>query len=230
MLYLLYSPVLQGVQTGQQAVISTTVSHNFGDKDRQFIAMIEVRDKSGITEYLAWQSGEVKVGGQAKMEVSWIPKQAGAYEMRTFAMTDDWEQPQVLSEVSTSHVTIGHEGSATFPLTVGNRTFDISYRYLNDGYGGVRILDMDAIPRYAHINATIAVTEDSTFEMHLPKELLKQFEVDSGMNYRMENEFVAFVDGKDAALEVGVAEKEAIITVFLEKGATRLEVVGEIVI
>lgn len=101
-----YSPPIASVTAGQQVVIATTASHNIGDKDWDLIAIIEVRDADGVTKYIAWQSGTVKLDGQMEIGVSWIPEHAGTYQLRTFAITNNWEQPQVLTQVYQSEVTI----------------------------------------------------------------------------------------------------------------------------
>lgn len=225
LLALPYSPTGTVIQASQQVIISTTVSHNFGDKETSFITFLEVRNKDGATEYLAWQSGEVKVGGQTEVGVSWIPERAGEYEIRTFAVSD-LANPQVLSSVSSSEVRVGKENSGTFSVAFRDRTFDISYQYLSEEGGKAEILTMEVIPQDIGINATVNVTEDSTLDIHFPKEMLKQLEVSSGMHYCVGNEFAAFVDGKDVVIETKVTEEEEIQSIFLEKGSTEPYLAG----
>lgn len=71
--------------------------------DASFV-IIEVRDASGIMVQIAWQSGVVEVGGLMSVGVSWMPKYAGTYELRTFVISG-LENPHILSTVSSSKVT-----------------------------------------------------------------------------------------------------------------------------
>lgn len=99
---------LSPITVGQQLVIATNVSNLNRDKEFDIIALVEVRDSSGVTESLAWQSGELSFGGQMDIGVSWIPSHGGSYEIRTFAITNDWQNPQILSAVRTSQIYIAY--------------------------------------------------------------------------------------------------------------------------
>jgi len=95
---------LASVQTGQQVVLSTTVVNNNND-DTPFVAIVEVRDNSGVTTYLAWQTGSLNADGRAEVGLSWTPDQAGSYQVRTFVISD-LGKPAILSPVVTSTVTV----------------------------------------------------------------------------------------------------------------------------
>lgn len=125
------------ISSGQQVVITINVTHNFGDKDEDLIVLIEVRDEDGVTEYLAWQSGQVQVGDRMEIGVSWIPTHGGFYELRTFAITNDWENPQVLSVVVTSKVEIRHSCKGSAACITGQVTKIVDGDTLD--IGGTRI-------------------------------------------------------------------------------------------
>jgi hypothetical protein len=95
---------LSSLSAGQQAILSTTVKNN-NDRVQPFVALIEVRDSSGVTVYLAWQTGTLNPAGEVEVGLSWKPEQAGDYEVRTFIISD-LASPQVLSPVEQSAVTV----------------------------------------------------------------------------------------------------------------------------
>jgi len=142
-----HSNPLTEITSGQQLIISTTVSHTFGDRDLDMIALIEVRNSNGVTEYLAWQSGEVKVGGQMQIGVSWMPAHGGYYEFRTFAVTNDWDQPQVLSTVETSQIEIGHSCGGNAACITGTITNIVDGDTLDIGETRIRLALVDTPER-----------------------------------------------------------------------------------
>ena len=105
------SPIISGtfdedgpLETGAQLGLSTTIE-NDGAEEQPFVALIEVRDSSGITVYLAWQSGSLEPAGSTMVEVSWTPEASGTYEVRTFAVSS-LANAVVLSKVATASVEI----------------------------------------------------------------------------------------------------------------------------
>ena len=67
--------------------------------------MVEARNSIGITELLEFQTGQAS-SGSVEVGISWTPAETGEYELRTFLISDLLE-PQVLSEVTTTKVTVG---------------------------------------------------------------------------------------------------------------------------
>lgn len=88
---------LDQVNPGQQVILSTTIANNL-DKDQQFAAIIEVRDSSGITVFLAWQTGKLNSDDEAEVGLSWTPNTSGQYTIRTFVVSD-LANPDILSDV-----------------------------------------------------------------------------------------------------------------------------------
>jgi hypothetical protein len=93
------------ITTGQQVVLTTTVTNNVDD-ELPFVALVEVRDASGITNFLAWQTGVMDAGDRTEVGLSWTPENAGDYTVRTFVISN-LNNPQVLSEVQTTNISVG---------------------------------------------------------------------------------------------------------------------------
>jgi hypothetical protein len=89
---------------GQQVVLTTTVTNNIDD-ELPFVALVEVRDSSGITIFLAWQTGVMDAGDRNEVGLSWTPEEAGDYVVRTFVISN-LSNPQVLSDVVTTNITV----------------------------------------------------------------------------------------------------------------------------
>jgi hypothetical protein len=90
---------------GQQAILSTEISSSFQKEELSFVAILEVRDSSGVTVSIGWQSGSLPAQGQTEVGMSWLPKDPGNFQVRTFLISD-LLSPQVLSEVASTMVTV----------------------------------------------------------------------------------------------------------------------------
>lgn len=95
---------LSSVTAGQQVVLSTSVVNNL-DRAQPFAAILEVRDSSGVTVFLAWQTGSLNQAGQTQVGLSWTPDNPGNYTIRTFVISD-LNNPQILSKVMESQITV----------------------------------------------------------------------------------------------------------------------------
>jgi hypothetical protein len=94
------APLVAGGQLG----LSTVIENN-ADIEQSFVALIEVRNESGITVYLAWQSGSLEPSDSTQIEVSWTPEFGGEYEIRTFAI-NGFAEGNVLSQVATTSIQV----------------------------------------------------------------------------------------------------------------------------
>jgi hypothetical protein len=92
------------VSAGQQVVLTTDVRNNEASAT-PFVALIEVRDSSGVTVFLAWQTGTLPANGRTQVGLSWTPEDSGDYEVRTFVISN-LNRPDILSEVETSDITV----------------------------------------------------------------------------------------------------------------------------
>jgi hypothetical protein len=95
---------LTQINSGQQVVLTTNVI-NKGANSQPFVALVEVRDSSDVTVYLAWQTGTLPVNGQTNVGLSWTPDQAGSYEVRTFVISS-LSKPDILSTVAKTPITV----------------------------------------------------------------------------------------------------------------------------
>jgi hypothetical protein len=95
------APLVAGGQLG----LSTIIENN-SNVEQSFVALIEVRDASGITVYLAWQTGTLEPSGSAPIEVSWTPVSSEDFEIRTFAITG-FAEGEVLSQIATTSIQVG---------------------------------------------------------------------------------------------------------------------------
>jgi plastocyanin len=105
---------------GEQLIISTTITNHCYEQDQPFVAIIEVRNSDGVTEYLSWQSGVLKgLTGNIEIGVSWIPAYGDNYELRAFVISS-LENPQVLSRVEVSNITIAAQDSGRVIVVIPN--------------------------------------------------------------------------------------------------------------
>jgi hypothetical protein len=81
-----------------------TISNN-NDQPQPFVALIEVRDGSGVTVFLALQGGMLEPNGSTEVGVLWQPDSPGEFEARTFAVAE-LGGGEVISPVATSAMTV----------------------------------------------------------------------------------------------------------------------------
>lgn len=89
---------------GQNLVLLLDME-NLLNEDRDYAAIIEVRDSNGITEALDWQTGNIDAKGTDRPGISWIPQKEGGYQIRAFVLSGI-ENPEPYSTVIQSEVTI----------------------------------------------------------------------------------------------------------------------------
>jgi hypothetical protein len=94
------SSLLAGTQIGLSTIIE-----NDRSVEQPFVVLIEVRDSSSITVYLAWQTGNLQPADSTLIGVSWTPEASGTYEVRTFSLTS-LSEGLVISKVATADVVI----------------------------------------------------------------------------------------------------------------------------
>jgi hypothetical protein len=92
------------VSRGQQVILATDVINNEASAT-PFVALIEVRDDTNVTVFLAWQTGTLQANARTNVGLSWTPEISGDYTVRTFVISD-LESPDILSEVSTTEITV----------------------------------------------------------------------------------------------------------------------------
>ncbi len=65
---------------------------------QSFTVVVDIRDGNGMSVLIAWTSGVVEANGKIDVSVPWTSPKAGAYTVRTFAITD-FRGLEVLSTV-----------------------------------------------------------------------------------------------------------------------------------
>jgi hypothetical protein len=104
--------VITTLRAGQHAIFSALIFDCRDDvtEVQSFIVMVEARDAAGVTHYLRWQHGTIDdpnnhVDLQVEMPVSWLPQQAGDYQIRMF-LIDGFDNPRAFSAIQTLDVTV----------------------------------------------------------------------------------------------------------------------------
>ncbi|MGH9923695.1 MAG: hypothetical protein ACRD38_13180 [Nitrososphaerales archaeon] len=73
----------QGI--GKPVLLDLSLTNRY-DKKESVVAIIDVRDEEGVTWYIAWQGTSLNENGNYTMSVSWLPTEAGEYQIRSFAV------------------------------------------------------------------------------------------------------------------------------------------------
>lgn len=93
-------------EVGQQLIIITTFTNEV-ETGQPYVAIVEVRDSSGITMHLAFQSGVIAPNANTTIGASWVVQEPSEhseyYVARAFAFSS-FEDPQVLSIVLESSI------------------------------------------------------------------------------------------------------------------------------
>jgi|GEM_PF-715127 len=99
------SPPLGNITAGEEVVIATTLTNNHQDRAWNLVAVIQVRDENGITQYIDQRTAIVAPGGSVEIGSPWTPENTGSYELRIF-LIENSENPEVLGSPASSYVTI----------------------------------------------------------------------------------------------------------------------------
>jgi hypothetical protein len=75
------------IYVGQQILLQSTASNNLS-WDQTFAYIAQVKDSNGITVMLAWISGEISPKKSFDLALSWIPENAGKYNVEIFVWKD----------------------------------------------------------------------------------------------------------------------------------------------
>jgi hypothetical protein len=98
--------VVTQTTVGTQVLIEGTVdldcNSSPGDPP---VAIFEVRDAEGMTDYLAWQTISVESGEQITTGLSWMPERPGVYDVRFFPIVC-LNCPMVLNKVVIYEITV----------------------------------------------------------------------------------------------------------------------------
>jgi plastocyanin len=103
------SSLLKELTEGDRIVIATTVSDRCG-MDHPAIVILEVRDSNDVTVFLGLQNFTIQANSQTEVGLSWVPRQAGEYQLRAFTLVsfDSLGSPKV----ATSKINVAESNKA----------------------------------------------------------------------------------------------------------------------
>jgi hypothetical protein len=116
------------VVAGQQVVVSVTIRNNV-DIGQPITDIIEIRDSSDVTVYLALQSGFIQSIGNQTVGLSWVPEYPDIYRIRAFVVTN-LMNPQILSAVK-PHDVVVFENEGQTSITFNHPGIDQSFLAFN---------------------------------------------------------------------------------------------------
>ena len=103
------SPPITNVTVGDEVVITATLTNSHQDKSWNLLAVVQVRDENGITQYIDMRGGLVAPSGSLEIGSLWKPEEAGTFELRIF-LIENLENPGVISSPASSMVEISNRG------------------------------------------------------------------------------------------------------------------------
>jgi hypothetical protein len=216
--------IIQNSTIGHPVVISKNFTNNSGN-EIDFTLLIEVRDESGITQYLAWQTGRASPMATRNAGVSWTPNSAGEYQIRTFAISN-LTNPQVLDVVETAQFSVfePERERKVYSLELDGRKYDIEYS-MNSGFIKDVVVDNDLATITLQLER---ITSDTDLIIELQRELLlAAFSCDQGLVLPEDLDAIAFVDSIQAEIYVIDADATAVTwKLALDASAKRVELVG----
>jgi hypothetical protein len=228
---------IETLKVGQQAVIRI-VLQNYLESVQSFVALIEIRDVTGVTQYLAWQSGKLSIFGNYTFETSWIPTNGcfanetgctNIYEIRAFVLSD-LENPQVLSQVMTRQpievIQTEPRTSEIYMIEWEGNLYRIEY-FLHAG----DVEEIIADPSLATISVQLEkIITDTRLELTLPKSLIPLLFLDSRIEPTPGGSTldpIVFVDSIHAELkDFREMNDEISFSVDVSRGAEEVEIVG----
>jgi hypothetical protein len=96
-------PIKQ-VEVEQQMLIQLEITNNQNIRQK-FAYIVQVKDSDGVTISLSWVSGELPAKDAIIAAQSWIPEEAGRYEIEAFVW-ENIDNPVALSPIRTLNVTV----------------------------------------------------------------------------------------------------------------------------
>ncbi|MGH9877178.1 MAG: hypothetical protein ACRD5H_06025, partial [Nitrososphaerales archaeon] len=117
-------------EVGGYATLSAYVKNRF-EVDIPYVAVAEVRNSEGITEFLAIADDTVSAysptgAGTTPVWIPWEPKKVGEYQMRLFLVSDLDHEPQILTTVYSAEITVEPKPEPEKPPVADiARTFNI---------------------------------------------------------------------------------------------------------
>lgn len=88
-----------------QTITLSAVRHNNSEEKQSQITIIEIRDSENTTVFLQIKEDTLEPSSHTETNASWIPDQAGEYEIRSF-LVSNFVDPSQITPVRTSSLTI----------------------------------------------------------------------------------------------------------------------------
>jgi hypothetical protein len=172
-------------EVGQQSIIRVTIPSNFSS-GQPFVIIVEVRDHSGISTFLAWDTATTTPNDVYQFETVWMPTELCSsivrgvacnanYQIRSFVISNS-EEPQVLADIRTlDDITIVPAKQAE-----DNKAFDRYKLDLPDGEADIeyhidtgQMSKVAASPKFSSINIMLeGVSSDGNLTITIPHDLL----------------------------------------------------------
>jgi hypothetical protein len=159
--------IIQNSTLGQTVIISKNFTNN-KVTEVKFMLLIEVRDESGVTQYLAWQTSTASPSSTRNVGVSWTPDRAGEYQIRTFPISN-LTNPQVLDAVEIAQLAVlgADERYKVYELMFDGREYGIAYSLDNGS-----ITNIMYEPAIATVLVELNLGRDSELVIELPNEII----------------------------------------------------------
>ena len=101
------SQPIANVTVGDEIVIAATLTNSHQDRSWNLLAVVQVRDANGVTQYIDLRGGIVTPSGSLEIASLWKPEEAGLYEVRIF-LIENLENPAVIGSPASSNVAISN--------------------------------------------------------------------------------------------------------------------------
>lgn len=231
-LYNMAGQAIDSIQVGQQGLLEVSVRNLDPVRERAFVIIVEIREESGVTNYLAYQSNTIAGNASYTMGVSWRPDtvcnypNCNNYVLRSFAISN-LANPEVLSVVveRSGILVVESENRApiteTYTLATGGNEYDIIY---TTDFGVIRSIAFDSELGVLVISIH-SVYRNTMLDIRIPRALAIEAFACGGST--PDNQPVQlFIDGTMAGLvEIGGGEYTT-LNVPLQPGSEEVEIFG----
>jgi hypothetical protein len=223
------------VLVGEQVSVQITASNNI-DRGKSTVILLEIRDGSGITQYLAWQNVTMEAGSNYTFATSWTAERGciGApnecnygYELRSLAVTD-LQNPQVLGAVASvgdiAVIERSEQGNKLYRLMQYGKEYGIEYS-IDSGFINHLEYDMELATIAAGLEGVANATD---LTLHIPEEMLDDYFmcVIEEIPTSSIDGIVAFVDTIWTEIEGTDSAESLIVKVKLGAGTENVEIIG----
>ncbi len=101
----LTSHPVSDARAGNQYIVTVDVTNRDDVRDWAAVVIVEIRDSTGYTVQLNWQSQIIRADESIQLGISWVPTYPDTYQLRTFTMSS-LENPRGFTAVFTTEVVV----------------------------------------------------------------------------------------------------------------------------